>query len=182
MNVNPVIAVFGSSNSKLPENVAEMSERLGEAIAAKEWSLATGGYSGVMEAASRGAHKHDPNAHVIGVTTDIFQHRSGPNRYVNDERIQQGLLNRIGCLMQDADAYVLIWGGIGTLAELFLAWNLIATGWDKPLVAIGPWWNPLLDAMQAEMEISNKARAVITVVDTVEEAMEALEKRLKPSL
>ena len=133
------IAVFGSSSDPLPPDVERIAETLGAGIAERGWSLITGGYGGVMEAASRGARTAREDARVVGVTLDYFSRkRGGPNPYVNDERPQDGLLGRIGALMSEADAYLLTWGGIGTLAELFLAWNLVATGWDKPLVAVGP--------------------------------------------
>ena len=153
-----------------------MTERMGAGIAERGWSLITGGYCGVMEIASRGARERNPDAHIIGVTTDTLSWRGGPNPYVNDERFQRGLIARIGYLMEEADAYVLTWGGIGTLAELFLAWNLVATGWDKPIIAIGAWWPRILDALQAEAEISDKNRMRITVVEDAEHALEELDR------
>lgn len=178
MKNEPTIAVFGSSSDPLPTDVERMAELLGAGVAERGWSLITGGYGGVMEVASRGARTARQDARVVGVTLDYFSRkRGGPNRYVNDERPQDGLVGRIGTLMSDADAYVLTWGGIGTLAELFLAWNLVATGWDKPLVAVGPWWGEILDAIQEKTEVKEKARAMLEVVVDAPEALRFLDRR-----
>lgn len=156
-----------------------MAELLGAGIAEHGWSLITGGYSGVMEAASRGAKTAREDAHIIGVTTNVFANRRGANAYVNDERPQKGLLARIGYLMETADAYVLTWGSVGTLAELFLAWNLVATGWDKPVVAAGPWWHSILEHLQEDTEIDEKARAHLVIVPGAEAALRVLAERLE---
>lgn len=177
MSNAPCIAVFGSSSRDLEPAVGYMAETLGAGIAERGWSLISGGYGGVMEAVSRAAREARPNAHVIGVTADVFAARGGANVYVNDERPQPGLLKRISYLMEEADAYVLTWGGIGTLAELFLAWNLVATGTQKPLLAVGPWWTPFLEQLQRDMEVAAKHIEFLQVVDGAEAALQELDSR-----
>lgn len=181
MSKPPMIAVFGSSSRELPFEVEQIAERLGEGIARRGWSLITGGYGGVMEAASRGARLENEQAHVIGVTTDHFAQRGGANVYVNDERRQKGLLERIGYLMEAADAYLVVWGSIGTLAELFLAWNLVVTGKTRPLIAVGPWWDEFFRTIHLSTEISSKELASIDIARDAEKALECLNRTWNPS-
>ena len=71
MTVSSIISVFGSS---LPtEGMSEYAEarELGGILAKSGYIIATGGYRGVMEAASRGAS--EAGGHVIGVTCDRIE-------------------------------------------------------------------------------------------------------------
>mgnify|MGYP000438132884 CR=1 FL=1 len=56
---------------------------------------------------------------VIGITTEAFPQRT-PNPYLTTERRQPTLLDRIRVLIQAGDAYVVLPGGIGTIAELMM--------------------------------------------------------------
>ena len=78
------IAVFGSSQPKTGTNRYEEARLLGKAIAEAGWSVISGGYRGVMEAASRGAK--EAGGTTIGVTTAFFDKKGlKPNPYVDTE-------------------------------------------------------------------------------------------------
>ena len=67
----PRIAVYGSSTAQEGDETYRMAQELGGALARAGADVVTGGYSGVMEACSRGAH--EAGGHVIGITVELFE-------------------------------------------------------------------------------------------------------------
>ena len=53
--MNFSVAVFGSSELRETDRAYQLAYRTGQALARAGFSVVTGGYGGVMEAASRGA-------------------------------------------------------------------------------------------------------------------------------
>lgn len=146
MTTRPMIAVYGSSNVGEHDAAYVMAYELGRELAAAGADVMTGGYTGVMEAASRGAH--EAGGHVVGVTVELFEKRGPANRWVLERVHTHDLFERIGHIVGRADGFVVAPGSIGTLAELFLTWNLLAAGARPaaPLVLMGAHWRAWLDA------------------------------------
>ena len=85
---------------------------------------------------------------VVGVTAPaLFPERRGPNPFVDLELPAATLPQRIGRLLDLGAGYLALPGGVGTLAELVLAWNLLylRRGVGRPL-AVDPYWLGLLKA------------------------------------
>ena len=134
-----IVSVFGGSAPR-PETAPYAEARaLGAALAQAGWTVATGGYSGVMEAASRGAH--EAGGHVIGVTCSLIEEWKGlrANAWVKEEKRFATLRERLGHLVEFCDAAIALPGGVGTLSEVALTWSLLQTGEikRKPLITIG---------------------------------------------
>ncbi|NYT05702.1 MAG: TIGR00725 family protein [Methanomicrobiales archaeon] len=110
------IAVIGASVCSPAE--AEAAETAGYLIAGNGAVLLSGGRSGVMEAACRGARE------AGGTTVGILPGREGGNPYC-DVTIKSGLgIARNAVLVSSADAVVAIGGGAGTLSEIGIALKL----------------------------------------------------------
>src|SRR5260370_15879435 len=125
-----LIAVIGKSakdpNDPPSAEALAAAELVGANIAGAGAILITGGLSGVMEAASRGAKR--ANGLVIGMLPGF--RKEDANQYV-DVAITTGM----GCMrktltVRAADAVIMISGGIGTLNELTVAYQ------DKPTVVL----------------------------------------------
>src|SRR5947208_7364745 len=94
------VTVFGGS--RCGADAAEYQEalQLGRLLVEAGFDVCSGGYAGVMEAISRGAH--DAGGHVIGVT--MTQFKSAPNPYLKKiepsadfyARLQTLILNSVG--------------------------------------------------------------------------------------
>ena len=77
------VAVFGSSSVFVGDEAYERAARCGRLLAEAGFTVVTGGYAGVMVAASQGAS--EAGGWVIGVTAPkLFPHRRGPNRFVDE--------------------------------------------------------------------------------------------------
>jgi uncharacterized protein (TIGR00725 family) len=112
-------------------------------LARAGWTVMTGGYAGVMEAASRGAA--EAGGHVVGITCErIEAFRPGlrPNAWVKEEVKYATLRERLYHLVEHCDAAIALPGGVGTLSEVALTWSLLQTGEipRKPLVVVGRAW------------------------------------------
>ena len=144
----PVIAVFGSSTVQPGDAAWNLAHDLGRALANAGAAIMTGGYSGTMEACSRGAH--EAGGHVVGVTVELFETRGPANRWVEERVHTATLYQRLEHLIEKADGFVVLPGSLGTLTELFLAWTLLSVEGRRaaPLVLLGDHWEEFLGALR----------------------------------
>jgi uncharacterized protein (TIGR00725 family) len=167
------VAVFGSSQT-VPGSVEwDDAHRAGHRIAAKGYSVITGGYGGTMEAVSSGAA--EAGGHVIGVTAPVlFPDRDEANPYVHEVIEASSLANRIDIMMQRSSATLALPGSIGTAAELLISWNtnhILRQGGGRPRVsvAVGAGWKALARALVDE---TGAYEYDLKWVDTVDEGVD----------
>lgn len=134
MSRKPVAAVVGSASAD-PELYATARE-LGRLLVDRGFRVLSGGLSGVMEAASRGAH--DSESYTEGDTLGVLPTYDGndANRWV-DIVIPTGLQHaRNTIVVASADVVLAVGGGAGTLSEIAMGWSL-----GRPIVAVdsGGW-------------------------------------------
>jgi uncharacterized protein (TIGR00730 family) len=145
----PIVAVFGSARIENDDPIYADSEAVGRALGLAGYTVMTGGYDGVMDAASKGANQ--AGAHVIGVTVrDLEAYRETTvNQWVKEEVKYDTLRQRLHHLIDNADAYVVMPGGIGTLQEIIEVWQLMRIGHleRKPILCYGDFWHKLLNDM-----------------------------------
>lgn len=112
------IGVIGQSG-EIGADLYEKAERVGIKIAKEGAVLLTGGTSGVMEAASRGAKS--AGGIVVGILPG--DNPDEANRYI-DIPINTGLGSdfRSLVLVHSSDAIIMVGGGNGTLGELSAAY------------------------------------------------------------
>lgn len=174
MGKKRVVTVFGSSAIRPGDAEYERAEALGRALAEAGYAICNGGYMGSMEASAKGAR--EAGGEVIGITTGAFPERS-PNPYLTSERRQPTLLKRIEVLIETGDAYVVLPGGIGTIAELMLVWNLVVIRAlpPRPILLYGEPYRQLLEALGNLMEIGPEQLRYLKVTAELEEILHALE-------
>jgi len=178
----PVIAVFGSSRPLPGSPLYEEARSLGEALARAGWTVMTGGYRGVMEGASRGAR--GAGGTVVGITTASPAGRfRAANPFVTCEIRMPDYGARLLELIRRADGYVVMNGGTGTLAELFLAWELVkhTSLPRRPLVLYGARWRRLIEDLARDPEDGESLAPSLPLVSfaaTAEEAVSLLRAAL----
>src|SRR6266850_5655165 len=164
-----IVTIFGGS--KCREGDPEYSEglRVGELLADAGFTICTGGYSGVMEAASRGAHER--GGRVIGITMNQF--KSEPNRYLTDKVPSEHFYERLQRLITQSVGYIALRGGMGTVTELSLVWNKLQTRVlePRPLVLLGDCWPPVVQEWQRQLVVSNDDVRILDFASTPEEAV-----------
>ncbi len=112
------IAIIGAGDCNCNSDLYSAAETAGARVAETGAVLLTGGLSGVMEAACKGAKSRG------GTTVGIIPFLDGENTYA-DIVIRTGLGQaRNMVLVQSAGAVVAIGGGYGTLSEIASALKL----------------------------------------------------------
>jgi hypothetical protein len=150
-----IISIFGSSRPREGEPDYEQARLLGRALAERGFAICTGGYGGVMEAASRGTK--EASGHTLAITSTFF--RSKPNAWVDEARPAGSWQERLFELVDAGHGYVACKGGTGTLVELAVVWEMLNKGViaPKPFVALGDFWSPILDRVR-EVELEHGSR------------------------
>jgi predicted Rossmann-fold nucleotide-binding protein len=142
---------------------------VGQLLAEAGFTICTGGYAGVMEAASRGAHER--GGRVIGITMNQF--KSEPNRYLTKKIASEHFYERLQRLITQSVGYIALRGGMGTVTEISLVWNKLQTHVldPRPLVLLGDCWPPVVRAWQSTLAVADSDVAMLNFASTPEEAV-----------
>lgn len=147
------IAVFGGASPRPGDPAYQEAYELGRLVGQAGHTVLTGGYSGTMEAVSRGAS--EAGGRVIGVTcADLEVWRPlPPNQWIDEEIRFQTLRQRMYGLIDNCDLAFALPGGIGTLAEIAAMWSGMQTGEiiRPPVILIGPGWLGVFQALRASL-------------------------------
>lgn len=179
------VTIFGSSLPAEGSAAYADARRLGKLLAEAGLAVTNGGYGGLMEASARGAR--EAGGHTVGVTCAVWRARANP--WIVEEVRTKSFPERIMTLIERGDAYIVLPGGTGTLAELALAWEMMnksnlseTVGGRKPLLVMVPYWQTVLECLnqesalggQASPSFDRQARAmeIITMVTDVDQAVE----------
>jgi len=156
MKTGKIVTVSGSGLPKPGDSHYAEARALGAELATRGFVVCTGGYGGVMEAASRGAK--EAGGRTIGVTAVVFTTRA--NKWIDKEVRVKEWGDRLFELVDRGQGYVVCPGGTGTLVELAVVWEMINKGVmrSKPIVALGQFWAPVVKRV-AEMESSRNGQS-----------------------
>jgi uncharacterized protein (TIGR00725 family) len=170
-----IVTIFGGA--KCGESDAEYAQarRVGELLADAGYTICTGGYLGVMEAASRGAHER--GGRVLGITMNQF--KAEPNRFLTDKVATAHFYERLQLLITRSVGFIAIRGGMGTVTELSLVWNKIHTRviGPRPLVLLGECWPPIVREWQKHLVVSDQDIALLDFAKTAEEAVAIIDEK-----
>jgi len=172
-NKSRIVAVFGGSRP-LPDSPAYIeAHTIGKLLAQRGFVVMNGGYAGTMEASARGAREH--GGRTIGVLSSEFEWLA-PNPYLDETTASLDLFARIREMQSRADAFIVLNGSMGTLAELALVWNLakIDARHRKPIILLGDAWARVLDAWRAHLAVTEEEAGLLQVARTPEDAIELL--------
>ena len=176
------ISVFGGSQPKPGEPVYQDALLLGKLLAEAGYTVMNGGYIGTMEAVSRGAN--EAGGKVIGVTCDEIEawRPVTANRWITEEWHYATLQERLFALIKNANAFLALPGGVGTLGEIALAWNQLITAVlsPRPLILIGEGWQETLRGFLAKQGpfIPEVQRQWVSFADNVNSAFQRLQESL----
>jgi hypothetical protein len=162
-----IITVFGSSKPVNSEEQYLTAYKLGKQLALSGFDICTGGFNGIMEAASKGAV--EGGAEAIGVTVNLWNGRT--NKYVTKEIICDTLFERIDKLIELGDGFVVLQGGTGTLLELAAVWEYFNKGLlnSKAIACHSKIWNVVVSEMNQQMKLEGRNFEMVKVFETVEE-------------
>ncbi len=172
------ISYFCFADTGLSDPLYKEAYECAKFLASKGFVTINGGGPGSMRAVSEGAKAG--GGQVVGVTfypKDItnFEGRD-PNNPLDEEIVTKNYLERTLKLLELGDIYIILKGGTGTISEFAMSWGLakLYYGHHKPLILYGKFWNEIIKAFVDNMRVRPEDLKVYKVVDSPQEAMEAI--------
>jgi uncharacterized protein (TIGR00725 family) len=172
-----IVTIFGGSRCDETCTEYAQAHRVGELLADAGYTICTGGYLGVMEAASRGARER--GGRVLGIVMNQF--KAEPNRYLTDKVATSHFYERLQHLITRSVGFIALRGGMGTVTEVSLVWNKLQTHVieSRPLVLLGDCWPPIVEAWQKHLVVSETDVSVLDFAQTPEQAVAVITEKAK---
>lgn len=141
------VTIFGSARLKPHTADYEAVRNLAASLTAMGCDIVTGGGPGLMQAANEGATSAGQAAagRSVGIRIELpFEQAINP--YVDQAFEHRTFFSRLHHFALVSDAFVVTPGGVGSLLEMSLVWQLLQVGQmhDVPLVLVGDMWSELL--------------------------------------
>jgi uncharacterized protein (TIGR00730 family) len=173
------VAVYCSASANIDEEYLNQGKILAKHIVKHGMRLVYGGgHVGLMGAVADGVMAE--GGEVFGVTTKHLDQYEVGHQGVTELKIVDDMHARKNMMFEEADGFIIMPGGFGTLEELFevLTWKQIGLH-DKPivLVNINGFWDPLKKLMKSIVDkkfASSGDDEIYHFVDDIEKAVSQL--------
>jgi len=179
-DLGPAITIFGSARTKKSDAAYKTTVKVAEMFARRGFAVISGGGSGIMEAANKGAQMGKGVS--VGLNIQLPEEQK-PNRFQDKSIMFRHFFARKVMFVKYASGYVIMPGGFGTLDEFFESLTLIQTGKIRrfPVVLMGrKYWEGLLrwmgQTLVEEGTISAPDMNLFYVTDSPEDAVEYILK------
>jgi uncharacterized protein (TIGR00730 family) len=173
------IGVFCASSRTLDQRWLDLARDVGAAIAAHGHTLVSGGGCvGMMGTLAAGARSG--RAHTLGVIPQSLVDLEIADHDADELVVTDGMAARKIVMLERADAFLVLPGGLGTLDELFEVWTTATLGLHaKPVVLldVDGFYEGLmawLVTVAAQGFVRPESLAMVRVVRTVDEALDAM--------
>jgi uncharacterized protein (TIGR00730 family) len=146
------VAIFGSARAAPGTFVYDEVKRVASAFAAMGCDIVTGGGPGLMQAANEGAASAGSAVKSTGIRVELpFEQDVNP--FVEHAFEHKTFFTRLHHFVIASDAFVVVPGGIGTVLETLMIWQLLQVRHvdNVPLILVGRMWRGLVDWAQTSM-------------------------------
>jgi hypothetical protein len=146
------VTIFGSARAKPGGFAYEETKRAAAALAELGCDIITGGGPGLMQAANEGAASSSGTAKSVGIRVDLpFEQEV--NSFVTQAFEHRTFFTRLHQFVLTSDAYIVAPGGIGTVLETLMIWQLLQVNHlqNTPLLLVGRMWPGLVSWARTEM-------------------------------
>jgi hypothetical protein len=172
------VTIFGSARTQPGTFGYEETRRTAAALAEMGCDIITGGGPGLMQAANEGAASSPDRARSVGIRVDL-PFEQDVNAFVTDAFEHRTFFTRLHQFVLTSDAFVVAPGGIGTVLEMLMIWQLLQVRHvdDVPLILVGKMWRGLVDWTKTAMLdprlalASAKDLQIPQCLDTADEAI-----------
>jgi uncharacterized protein (TIGR00730 family) len=175
------VSIFGSARVEPGSFGYEETKRTAAALAAMGCDIITGGGPGLMQAANEGAASAAGSASSIGIRVEL-PFEQDVNAFVTEAYEHRTFFTRLHQFVLTSDAFIVAPGGIGTVLEMLMIWQLLQVRHlhDTPLILVGRMWPGLIDWAHQSMTSTTPPLASIgdftipVCVETGEDAISIL--------
>lgn len=172
-----IVTIFGGSRCNEKSEEYQQAKQVGAMLAEAGYTICTGGYLGVMEAASRGAR--EKGGRVFGIVMNQF--KSEPNRYLTDKVATDHFYDRLQNLITRSVGFIALRGGMGTVTEISLVWNKLQTGVlaKRPMILLGDCWKEVVGVWEKNLVVSKSDLSYLDFASSAEEAVQLMVEKSK---
>ena len=145
------VTIFGSARAKPGTIAYEETKRASHALAAMGCDIITGGGPGLMQAANAGVDAAGA-AKSMGIRVDLpFEQEVNP--FVELAYEHKTFFTRLHHFVLASDAFIVAPGGIGTVLETMMIWQLLQVRHleQTPLILVGKLWPGLVEWVRTSM-------------------------------
>jgi uncharacterized protein (TIGR00730 family) len=176
------VAIFGSARATPGTFVYDEVKRAAAAFALMGCDIVTGGGPGLMQAANEGANLAGAPG-SMGIRVDLpFEQDVNP--FVEQAFEHETFFTRLHHFVIASDAFVVVPGGIGTVLETLMIWQLLQVRHvhDVPLILVGKMWQGLVEWTRASMLdprlplVNEQDLSIPQCVETADEAIAVVAK------
>ncbi len=148
------VTIFGSARARPGTFAYDEVKRLAAALTELGCDIITGGGPGLMQAANEGAAAAGApeRNQSVGIRVDLpFEQEVNP--FVEQAFEHKTFFTRLHQFVLMSDAFVVAPGGIGTVLETMMVWQLLQVRHvrDTPLILVGKMWAALVDWARAHL-------------------------------
>lgn len=146
------VTIFGSARARPGTFGFDETKRCAAELANLGCDIITGGGPGLMQAANEGAASAPERAQSIGIRVDLpFEQEV--NSFVGQAFEHRTFFTRLHQFVMTSDAFLVAPGGIGTVLETMMIWQLLQVHHlnDTPLILIGKMWPGLVEWARSSM-------------------------------
>ena len=178
------VAIFGDADAKKTDQHFVDAYNTAKLLAENGYIIVNGGGPGVMLAATIGAK--DGGGRVETVVLDPkkkMANYEGSNKDNDDLADKIFKTNdypgRLNKLIEIGDAFVIFDGGVGTLSEVGLTWQMAKFDYGKhePLIFFGEKLEGLVNTLITELKYDSVEKKVYEIALTPEEVLEIIKNR-----
>ena len=177
------ICVFCASSRTLDRRWLELAAESGAEVARRGHTLVSGGGCvGMMGSVADGARS--AGGPTLGVIPQALVDLEVADLASDELLVTDGMAGRKTLMIEKSDAFLTLPGGLGTLDELFEVWTTATLAMHaKPMVLVDAdgFYRPLVDWLHSLADrhfLKPAGLDLLTVVDSVPAALDALESRL----
>jgi uncharacterized protein (TIGR00730 family) len=147
------VSIFGSARAGRGSFGYEETKRVAGVLAELGCDIVTGGGPGLMEAANEGAASSPERVRSVGIRVDL-PFEQDVNTFVGMAFEHRTFFTRLHQFVLVSDAFLVAPGGIGTVLEMMMIWQLLQVGHvrrDTPLILVGRMWPGLVEWARTSM-------------------------------
>ena len=175
-----VVCVFCASSRKLDARWLDLAREVGTALGRHGHHLLSGGGCvGMMGTLADGARA--AGAHTLGVIPQVLVDLEVADTAADELVITDGMAARKIVMIERADAFLVLPGGLGTLDELFEVWTTATLGLHaKPvlLLDVDGFYTGLVEwlrGLATQRFLHPRALATVQIARSVGEALDAID-------
>jgi uncharacterized protein (TIGR00730 family) len=148
------VTIFGSARARPGVYPYDEVKRLAAELTNLGCDIITGGGTGLMQAANEGATSAGAGApgRSTGIRVEL-PFEQDVNAFVDEVYQHKTFFSRLHQFMIASDAFVVVPGGVGTLLETCMVWQLLQVRQLRrtPLILVGAMWEGVIDWARAAM-------------------------------